>query len=218
MDSSTPNSSESIPCERSQGQNNIDVSGTVQNSDSICATNQHFQQYLSCRMPPDNAHSSSVTNYCSEFHSTANFFSSPVAYSQGTHDIYYTTATMPPTSQWPSWYHIQPAYYVGVTQNAFIPFSQMTYQGGIEYFHTIDLQCSYSSPVVDSSSCKAMDFKIKCPKLHEQSESNQGHSLVGGKVASSKIFASLSPRMELIMSGADTRSSLMLRNIPSRLV
>lgn len=215
---STPNASDSAPSERSQRQNNTDVSSNEQNFDSICATDQHFQQYLSCQMPPDNANSSSVAKCFSESHSSANLLSSPVVHSQGPHDVYYSTTIMPPTLLWPYWYHFQPVFYEDVTQNSFIPFSQITHLGGHEYFHIGDLQCNYSSPVVDSSSYKAMDFKTKCPKLHELSGSNQRHSLVGGKVASSRIFSSLSPRMELIMSGADTRSSLMLRNIPSRLV
>jgi hypothetical protein len=219
MDSSTPYSSESAPCEPYQQKKSTDVSSSVQNFDSIYVADQYSEEYLSWEIPPDCDHLSSVVKYCSEFHSTAFSFNFPQVYSQETHETYYSTAIMPPTLMWPYWYHFQHAYYQDVTENSFSPFFHVSCQGELDnYLHFGDLQCTYSSPVIDSSRHKAMKFKTKCSKLQELSESSQGHIVAGGKVASSRIFSSLTLRKELIIRGADTRSSLMLRNIPSRLV
>jgi hypothetical protein len=208
MDSSNPNSSESAPFEPYQRKKSTDESSSVQYFQSIYVPDQHFEQYLSWQIPPDCAHLSSVAKYCSEFHSTTFSFNFPQVYSLETHEMYYSTDIMPPTSMWPYWYHFQPEYYEDITQNSFLPLSHVTCHGELDNLHVGDVQCTYSSPAVDSSRHKALNFRTKCSKLQE----------VGGKVASSRIFSSLSIRMELIIRGADTRSSLMLRNIPSRLV
>jgi hypothetical protein len=217
-------------------QSNIDItkpSADVIHQNYCLYENEEI--YLGWCMSPNYVPITTNEKYFCEDHSNAHFFHEsqpnahfctiPQPYILGNPEACDLVAFMPPMTSWPYWYQ-QPNYYGAVSQNNYFHLSYATWPGELEDAHsglgsstsTSNLLTIASSSVDSSPYYSDLGTTGKITSCSEYNGLSEclGYGTGRGRVGPFRLFASLSLRMELIINGADVRSSLMVRNIPTK--
>jgi hypothetical protein len=224
-DYSVPKSSRNVYSEQFADQSSIDITnpsaGVIHHNYSLY---ENDEIYLGWCMPPNYVPIMPNEKYFCGHHPNAHYFYEPQPITQfltipqpyipGNHEAHDLMAFMPPMTSWPNWYH-QTNYYGAVSQNNDFHLSYATWPGELEDAYSgVGSSTSTNNLMIFASS--SVDSSPYYFDYNGLSECSLGYDIGRGRVAPFRLFASLSLRMELIINGADVRSSLMVRNIPTK--